>query len=275
MNAMTSARANTADILCIGAQRGMTSWLHLALSSHPRLWAFPDFGPVTSTSKEAHYWDWNHHRGARWYRVLMTPLDDPSLMSMDFTPEYAFLNDEQISECKALNPGARVIYILRDPLARSVSALRMQAMWESDNAAPEALTIGLDDKFFTLMQRARLFEHGDYAENHKRWARHYPDMLVLDYEALRIDPLAGARRVLAWLGLSCRDMAPQARVEFEARAARVVWPTPRYPLTLEALHFLHGALWRERLAAEAHFGLRFEEWRETFAQATDWQGEST
>ncbi|MCC5989415.1 MAG: sulfotransferase [Pararhodobacter sp.] len=274
MNAMTSARANIADILCIGAQRAMTSWLHLALSAHPRLWAFPDFNPVTSTSKEAHYWDWNRHRGARWYRVLMTPLDDPSLMSMDFTPEYAFLGDEQISECKALNPGARVIYIVRDPLARSVSALRMHAMWESDNAAPEALTIGLDEMFFTLMQRAQTFEHADYVENHKRWAQHYPDMLVLDYETLRADPLAGAQRVLAWLGLPCEDMPQAARAESEARARRVVWQTPRYPLTQEALHFLHGALWRERLAAEDHFGLRFGEWQETIEQATDRQGES-
>lgn len=264
---MSGARANVTDLICIGAQRAMTSWLHLVLSAHPRLWAFPDFGPVTSTGKEAHYWDWNHHRGPRWYRQLMTPLDDPALLSMDFTPEYAFLNDAQISECKALNPKARIVYILRDPLARSVSGLRMQAMWESDNAAPEALEIGLDDRLFTLMQRARLFDHADYAENHRRWVRHYPDLLVLEYETLRTDPLAGAMRVLAHLGLSCDDMPQAARAEFETRAARVIWQTPRYRFTPDALQFLHGALWHERQDAEAHFDIIFNEWQEVFEGA--------
>ena len=50
-------RSSAADILCIGAQRAMTSWLHHGFSSHPDVWAFPNFEPLTSTSKEAHYWD--------------------------------------------------------------------------------------------------------------------------------------------------------------------------------------------------------------------------
>ena len=266
MPALGTKRANVADVICIGAQRAMTSWLHLTLSAHPLLWAFPDFDPVTSTRKEAHFWDWNHHRGPDWYRVLMTPLDDAARLSMDFTPEYAFLSEAQIAECKALNPTARVIYILRDPLARAVSALRMQAMWQSDNAAPGDLVIDLDEQFFTLVNRARLQEHADYAENHRRWVRHYPDLLVLDHESLRADPLAGAVRVLAHLGLSCNDMQEGARDEFDKRAAQRVWQTPRYRFTKDALHFLHGAHWREREAAEAHFELRFDEWREIFEQ---------
>ena len=265
-----AGRANIADVICIGAQRAMTSWLHLTLSAHPRLWAFPDFGPVTSTRKEAHFWDWNHHRGTEWYRVLMSPPDDAARLSMDFTPEYAFLSAAQIAECKALNPTARVIYILRDPLARAVSALRMQAMWQSDNAAPGDLVIDLDERLSALMGPARLQEHADYAGNHRRWAHHYPDLLVLDQESLRADPLGGARHVLAHLGLSCDDMDQAARATFEERAARLVWQTPRYRVTRDALHFLHGAHWREREAAEAHFDLRFNEWREVFEQ----QGEA-
>ena len=272
MNPMTATRANIADILCIGAQRAMTSWLHRVLSAHPRLWAFPDFDPVTSTRKEAHYWDWNHHRGADWYRVLMTPPDDPTRLSMDFTPEYARLRDPEIGECKSLNPTARVIYILRDPLARAVSALRMHALWDSDNAAPQALEIGLDERFFALMKRARLLDHGDYAENHRRWARHYPDMLVLNHETLRADPLAGAQQVLAQLGLSCDDLPEPARSELDTRAANRVWQAPRYPFTPDALNFLHGMMWREREEAEAQLGLRFDEWREVLEQADQEDG---
>ena len=123
-----SARTNITDILCIGCQKGSTSWLHSVLSCHPDTHAFPNSKPVTSTNKEAHFWDWNHQRGVDWYRTLMTP-PEPHLLTMDFTPEYAFLPDAKIAECKALNPTAKIIYILRDPTARAVSAQRMQMLW--------------------------------------------------------------------------------------------------------------------------------------------------
>ncbi|MGY6533968.1 MAG: sulfotransferase family protein [Pararhodobacter sp.] len=263
---MSRPRPNVADILCIGAQRAMTSWLHHVLSAHPGTWAFPDFGPVTSTAKEAHYWDWNHHRGPDWYRVLMTPPGDPGRLSMDFTPEYAFLSDAQISECRALNPQARIIYILRDPLARAVSALRMHTMWATDNAPPGTVTLDLDATLLERVAHARLHVHGDYAANHARWAHHY-DVLVLNFEDLCTNPTAGLDRVLAHLGLSRDAMPPAARAEFDARAARPIWQTPRYRFTPDALDFLHGLLWRERQATEESLGLRFDEWRSVLADA--------
>ncbi len=66
-----SARENVTDILCIGAQKASTSWLHHVINAHQRTYAFPNSEPVTSTDKEAHFWDWNHHRGLDWYRNLM------------------------------------------------------------------------------------------------------------------------------------------------------------------------------------------------------------
>ena len=264
---MTTARRNIADILCIGAQRAMTSWLHNVLGAHPGTWVFPDFSPVTSTAKEAHFWDWNHHRGADWYRVLMRPLDDPARLSMDFTPDYALLSDDQIAECKRLNPDARVIYILRDPLARAVSSLRMHSMWASAGAAPEGLVLDLDDTLLERIAHARLAAHGDYAENHARWARHY-DVLVLSCEDLRTDPAAGLDRILGHVGLNRDAMPPATRAEFDARAARPLWQTPRYALTADALDFLQGMLWRERDATTRALGISFDEWRSTMAEAT-------
>ncbi len=251
-------RDNAADILCIGAQRAMTSWLHQALRAHPGAVAFPDFDPVTSTSKEAHFWDWNHRRGADWYKILMRPLNE-GLKSLDFTPEYAFLTDAQIAECKALNPNARVIYILRDPLARAVSAVRMHTVWASKNAAADAVQIQYGAAFLDRCRHARLLDHGAYAANLRRWRRQYPDLLVLAYDDLRADPLTGLRRVLAYCGLDWDGLADAARAALQDRAQRRVWATPAYPLDADCLHFLHGALWREREAIRAEAGLTFTE----------------
>lgn len=251
-------RQNAADILCIGAQRAMTSWLHQALSAHPGTWAFPDFHPATSSSKEAHYWDWNHKRGADWYRVLTRPLNDV-LQSMDFTPEYAFLTRPQIAECKALNPAAKVVYILRDPLARAISGIRMHTMWASNNAKPDELTLRMDKPFRERCKNARIWDHGDYARNLRRWREHYPDLLVLNYEDLRTDPQAGFRRVLEHCGLDWDSLDEPARATLTQRAARHVWATPAYPLDANCLDFLHGAMWPLREALTQETGITFTE----------------
>lgn len=252
------SRENAADILCIGAQRAMTSWLHQALTAHPGTAAFPDFGPVTSTSKEAHYWDWNHKRGPDWYRVLMRPLDD-SRQSLDFTPEYAFLNDPQIAECHALNPGAKVIYILRDPLARAVSAIRMHTVWATKHAPADKAPLTYDQTFLNRCRNARLWDHGAYAANLHRWRRRYPDLLVLNFEDLRADPLAGLQRVLAHCGLDWAGLDAPTRATLTERAARHVWATPAYPLDADCVHFLHGALWPQHAALKAETGFEFTE----------------
>ncbi|MCB1405283.1 MAG: sulfotransferase [Rhodobacteraceae bacterium] len=251
-------RASATDILCIGAQRSMTSWLHRVMSAHPQTWAFPNFGPVTSTSKEAHYWDWNHHRGADWYRVLMRPLED-SRHSLDFTPDYAFLNDDQIGECHRLNPTAKVVYILRDPLARAVSALRMHTVWASQNAAPDKLTLRYGQQFLDRCKHARLQEHGAYVANIRRWRRRYPDLLVLSFEDLRADPLAGMQAILAHCALDSDGISPQDRERMTSRAQEVIWKTPAYPLDADCLHYLHGLTWAERQAVAHELGMRFTE----------------
>ncbi|PVH28777.1 sulfotransferase family protein [Pararhodobacter oceanensis] len=252
------SRVNAADILCIGAQRSMTSWLHHAMSAHPGTWAFPNFEPVTSTSKEAHYWDWNLKRGDDWYRVLMRPLKD-ELQGLDFTPDYAFLNTEHIAHCKALNPEAKVIYILRDPLARALSAQRMHSMWASQNAAAEDYKITYGDAFLKKCAQARIWEHGAYSANIRRWRRQYPDLLVLNFEDLAADPLAGLKTVLQHCGLGFEALPTADQERITSRAARVIWQTPAYAIDADALHFLHGATWNERRRTEEETGLRFAE----------------
>jgi hypothetical protein len=251
-------RENIADILCIGAQRAMTSWLHSVLSPHPRFWAFPDFDPVTSTRKEAHFWDWNHNRGVEWYRFLLTP-PDSALMSLDFTPEYALLSAAQIAECKALNPTARVIYILRDPLARAVSALRMHLMWQAGTSDAASARLDLDASFHQLAERAQLWNHCDMAANLARWRAHYPDILVLHFEEMVANPSAALERVLAHCGTSLDAADPATTAEIERRVARVVWQTPRFEISADALHFLHGATQGARAALQEQEGMEFTE----------------
>lgn len=248
---MNTPRANIADILCIGQQRAMTSWLHHVLAAHPGTSTFPNFDPVTSTSKEAHYWDWNHHRGERWYRVLMRP-DDDALKTLDFTPDYAGLNADQIAECKRLNPTAQVILILRDPLARALSAVRMHTLWA--NVPADAPPLALDHALTGRIDHARACSLSDAAPQIERWRAAYPDLIVLNYETLGSDPQAVLWPLLDRLGLSAADLPDTAQAEMRARMARRIWATPPYRFEPDVIHFLDGATRaaRARLAAMGH-----------------------
>lgn len=250
-------RANTADILLIGAQRAMTTWAHRLAVMHPRAWAFPDFAPLTAFDKEAQFWTRNRARGPDWYRVLMTPPDRRDRLSLDFTPDYATLSAAQIAECKALNPTARVVYILRDPLARALSALRMHTIWDTGNAPAGTIVLHHDPDTLARAERARLWAHADYVGNAARWRRAYPDLTVLNAEDLAADPLAGAATVLRAMGLDPAGLPPQAPLA--ARARERVWQTPRYGAHPDLIAWLHGATWAARQAAEAEFGFAFRE----------------
>jgi len=251
-----SERSNITDILCIGCQKGSTSWLHSVLACHPDTHAFPNSAPVTSTDKEAHFWDWNHKRGTAWYRTLMTP-PEPHRLSMDFTPEYAFLPDAAIAECKALNPTAKIIYILRDPLARAVSALRMHMLWRFGAGHDQPLQ--LDDTFFELIAKARLDPHGSFVRNWSNWKRHYDDILVLNYEDFHGAREASVARVMAYLGLDPARMDDAARARLEGLMQRRVWESAPFAIDRAVLLFLHGYTWRTREAVAGAFDMRFSE----------------
>ncbi|MFN4099680.1 MAG: sulfotransferase family protein [Pararhodobacter sp.] len=246
-------RENIADILCIGCQKGSTSWLHSVLRAHPRTYRFPNSEPVTSTDKEAHFWDWNHQRGVDWYRNLLMP-DDPAKLSMDFTPEYAFLNDHQIDECKVLNPTARVIYILRDPLARAVSAIRMHMLWHlgKDHAEP----LHLDERFYFFAQNARLAQHGDYLRNLRAWQHRYPDLIVLNYEDFHTDREGSVRQIYADLSLDIAEADPQ---KLGALMGSRIWESEKFPMDRAVLMFLQGLSWRFRQEAAQELDMRFAE----------------
>ncbi len=258
------SRENIADILCIGCQKGSTSWLHSVLDCHPLTHAFPESEPLTSTDKEAHYWDWNHHRGADWYRTLLSPPQD-SLRTMDFTPEYAFLNDEQIAECKALNPKAQVIYLLRDPLARAVSALRMQILWHLGKDHREPLH--MDATGERLMRVARLDAHGDYLRNLRAWQRHYPDLIVLNYEDFHNQRVESVAAIMARLDLPIKEIEGERRERFDRLMAQRVWVSEPFQLDRALLMMLHGLTWRYRQACQRELGIHFDEGQRLLADA--------
>ena len=145
-------------LFCIGATKAGTSWLYRYLERHPAC-----FTPVI---KELHYFDaiengqidgprqklierrrrLVRNNGSlesieaidRWLDVLDAPSDqayldymttsagDKSVM-VDVTPAYSLLSAERLKSMARLLPDVRFIYLLRDPVERLWSHIRMIA----------------------------------------------------------------------------------------------------------------------------------------------------
>src|SRR5437762_9137707 len=132
------------DFLCVGAQKGGTSWLYRQLEPHPDFWMPP--------VKELHYLD-NLNRTRRFrpprsrdgcdvcFLESMKNLSAQSyidlqnygelfrhkgaLLSGDISPAYSTLSDEVIERVVDYFPNMKVIFLARDPVERAWSQLSM------------------------------------------------------------------------------------------------------------------------------------------------------
>jgi len=101
------------DFLGIGAQKAGTTWLFRHLSTHRQV-RFP-------AGKEIHFWDRHLSRGVDVWLDLF-PASPPGIRQGEITPAYAFLDVEIIAQIHKINPGLRLFYSIRNPIARAWSA---------------------------------------------------------------------------------------------------------------------------------------------------------
>lgn len=216
--------------LCIGAQKAGTSWLAQMLGQHPQVW-IPPFKEVQYFNQlhipEHRRWIAWHYRNKpqeirdrhkarkvelqpeldayltaitsgkmfhnQWYKRVFAPAPEHA-MPMDFTPEYSGLPDEGVQAVRDLLPKARVIYLIRHPVERAISQLRMNLRREKRVPVTEA-------DWLTEVANPVLDERGDYATYLPRWLARYPDMLVLPFGRIARAPHQVMDAVEAHLGL--------------------------------------------------------------------------
>ena len=132
------------DFLCVGAQKGGTSWLYRQLEAHSDFWMPP--------VKELHYFD-QLNRTRRFHAPRcrdgcdtsflenMKGLSERSYLDLDsygrlfqhkgprvsgdISPAYSTLNDEIIERVANHFPNLKVIFLARDPVERAWSQLSM------------------------------------------------------------------------------------------------------------------------------------------------------
>ena len=221
------------DLVCIGAQKAGTSWLNEILKQHPGVWAPPFKEQHFFNSKfieECRRWTpWHVRKSVRqakeryldsallrddsYLRYLDQLLEPPILngqwykfvyskaprdkLCLDITPEYCCLPDEGVKFVAGFLPKAKFVYMIRDPLERVLSQLRM-------NVSRKKVRLETFSDWAEAAANEVLLSRGDYATYVPRWDKAFGEdrLLYLAYGDIAKAPLAVLGAVESHAGLS-------------------------------------------------------------------------
>jgi hypothetical protein len=198
----------------VGAQKSGTSTLHRLLQQHPQAYL--------CDPKEPHYFSdpsaWA--KGEGWYRSLFADAGDAVCVgeaSTTYTmyPHYAGV----VERLTSVVPEPRLIYLLREPIARMRSAYLHALTWGSETRPIER----------ALVEDPRYLLTSSYALQIERWAARVPRgrMLLLSLDQLQADPGATLALAAEFLGLDPAWRPPTEVVPVNAsegkRAPRAWW----------------------------------------------------
>lgn len=264
-------------VLCIGAQKAGTSWLHENLKSNPGVW-LPPF-------KELHFLDhrflpahrrWTKGHVARgirgaveraeaagnledlaylktltepplltrnWYRrVFLRCTDDK--VGIDVTPEYASIPLEGVQYAREiLGPELRLIYLIREPAERALSQMRMYI--GRRKRIPKT-----QQDWDLLLSEPDFLDRGNYASHIPRWKAVFPEMsfLFIPFGQVAREPLAVLRSVEAFC-----DLPPS---EYP-RAQERVYGGPSVDIPVEVVERVRNLVSDQVLFLEQTFGTEF------------------
>lgn len=181
----------------IGAMKAGTTSLHHYLAQHPEI--------GMSSAKEPNFFcePGTRDRGVGWYTSLF-PADRPvrGEASVSYTKHPRF--SEAPERMHALVPDARLVYVVRDPVARVVSHyLEEYSTGREQRALEDALAGDLGESHYVNTSR--------YAMQLERFDPYYPAdrVLVVASEDLRANRLETIRRIVAFVGADPSFTSPE------------------------------------------------------------------
>ncbi len=211
---------------------------------------------ITCSNKEAHFWNRNIGKGINWYKKLMRP-PKSNLLTLDFTPEYSFLPIPLIEECKKHNPDAFVFYVLREPVDRAISALRMYYLWTFGKDAATTKKISFDDDFLKIMQKSRLLDQSSYVACAERWLEYYPNLQIINYDALKDTPKEAVLSLFNNANLNFDELNDQQKHTFDKKLTQRVWESSPFDIDDQVIDYLKSIFEPHRNLAEKFFGIHF------------------
>jgi hypothetical protein len=270
-------------LFCVGAAKAGTSWLHRVLSDHPGcalrsikelhyfdaldkgetdrqiaavaarraryLSEMDGAGPsrlVTRARQVKDCDDWmavlRGGEDTRDYLRYLTEGADGRLVA-DMTPAYALVSEERLRGMAGVAPDVRFLYLVRDPVERLWSHVRMIA---ATRAAKDGNHEGRAAHILSRVFRGKESEiaaRGDYAGAIGRLARAVDPRRLMVAVTEEMFTAEGLARIMAFLGLAVPETdfsrriheSPAGDLASQERARARAWLTAQYDFVAEWL----------------------------------------
>lgn len=208
------------DLVCIGAQKAGTSWLFEVLSERPDIWAPPLKELHFFDNKfieECRGWaEWHIRKEVKlakkkhliynadpdtsyikyldeileppmfngtWYKKIYSRAPSNSCC-LDVTPEYSCLPEDGVKFVANFLKKTKFIYVIRNPLDRAISQLRM-------NIARKGIP-STKEEWISCAKLPVIHTRADYKTYIPRWEQHFGNdrLLFLPFSQIANNPLA-------------------------------------------------------------------------------------
>jgi len=237
---MTTIRSKP-DFIIAGVQKGGTTSLFNYLAQHPQV--------ATSSVKEVHYFDVNYLAGMEWY-LQCFPLEIECVGKVvgEASPYYIFhpLSAQRI---KKDLPDAKIIILLRNPIARAYSNFQMQlrhkneketTIFEEGIAKEDARMEGevekiLNDESYNSYNHRKLSykSRGLYYQQVKHWLDIFgrEKILILKSEDFFAQTMGELKKVYKFLGINYFEppnLEPSNKHEYQPISSDAIEELKKY-----------------------------------------------
>ncbi len=202
------------NLFIVGAMKSGTTSLHNYLDTHPNIF-------MSKKPKETQYFvkELNWSRGEDWYLSLFDAADSHVTILGESSTDYTKLPLYQgvVQRIADFNPEARIIYIMRDPVERSISNYWWQVQFSAE---------GRD--MLTVMKKVKdITDISYYAMQIKPYIEMFgrERVMALTLEELKAAPIKTLQNLFDWLGVDSSFVPPSLEERYNVSPKAV--PTVR------------------------------------------------
>ncbi|HEX7170920.1 MAG TPA: sulfotransferase [Rubrobacter sp.] len=244
------------DFIGIGAQKSGTTWLHRNLHAHPQLWLprkevhyfdkkindnsnalsrlLGKGGEDARWRRQTWHWLKIHTlkrpslRELRWiFKYYMRPYNDGwygkifepkrGRIAGEITPAYSVLSEDRVAHVHELVPGAKLIFMMRNPIERAWSQAVMSFDKEAKGSAESASEEELLKRFGRNSSRLLT----DYLRTLENWSAFYPEeqIFVGFLEDVSLFPGELLGRIYGFLGADTSFEPPSLNKKIHSRSS--------------------------------------------------------
>jgi hypothetical protein len=229
------------NFICIGAQKAGTTWIDAQLRQHPSVWMPPmkevhffdylyreDFRKwitwhlnttlkrellksVEAGKKKA--MDWKRIKylselatnpkrfSVEWYKDIFAFAPKGAVCG-EITPEYSTIGEAGISHMRELIPDVKIIYVIRDPISRAWSQLKMNMV---RNGSLISGKVSDDAAFLENLNHPSIMDRGNYSSFVPQWDKYFTegkDIMYIPFKDIQSSPQGLMQKIEEFLELS-------------------------------------------------------------------------